>query len=70
MLYENTSIMFFQKLWEKINSPLVNPCGIRKSHPRGMNILVRDMAILIPDQNIHPSGENSILIPHGLTQWI
>ena len=34
--------------------------------PSGINIFIRDSASLVPDKNIHPLGEIS-LIEHGYT---
>ena len=34
--------------------------------PSGIDIFIRDSASLVPDKNIHPSGEIS-LIQHGYT---
>ena len=38
-LWKHINFMFFEKLWEKNNPSWVNPCGIRKSHPRGLIFL-------------------------------
>ena len=40
-----------------------------KSHPRELNILTRDLASPVPDQNIPPSGEISLPHMDSINHW-